>query len=210
MLDEVCQIAEVTDAPVVLASQRVKLDARSPDLLAVLDCVRLVALHRSNDERALGKRVAIPDELDGVVAQDCRNGNLQLVLEIVLTVYELLLDRLLVVEGNLSLKRSTGCILKLNAVLELALALALGNAETDFYGSLDSLADPFYINRLKRSSPFKFLFRRNLLCKLIRVVNRVPHGLQNKFLAFLTDFCGLAPGISIALSDLFLRRQFLY
>ena len=156
VLDKVCQVAEVADAPVALAPQGIELDARSPDLLAVPDCVRLVALNRSDDKRALCKRVSVPDELDGVVAQDCGNGNLQLVLEVMLAVNELLLNRLLVVESYLSLKRSTGGILKLNAVLELALALAFGNTETNFYGSLDSLADPFYINRLERSSPFKF------------------------------------------------------
>ncbi len=203
LLDQLTQIAEITDAPVVAAAQAVELHARAPHLAAIGDGRLLVARLGRDDEAHGGERLVVALlQQDQIVITQLWLHIQGHAIGLALHLFEFgHADQLTVDGGKLTGQHS--------ALLQLELpgegVVDEFDGQTDFEGNGLAAAD--HHHGIQRTQPVLAVFLLKLLGQGGLVVDAVTHGAQHGGLALFGYLSRVAPGINILAGDTFSGSQ---
>ena len=199
ILNQLAEIAEIADAPVVAAAQAVELDARAPHLATIGDGRLLVAGLGGNDETHGGQRLVIAlfqqDEL--VITQrrlHIQGDAIGLALHLLELGHP---DQLTLDGGELTGQHCTLLLLELpgEGIVD----------EFDGEANLKSngVAAAYHHHGIQRAQPVLAVLLLKLFGQGGLVVDAVAHGAQHGGLALFRYQGRLAPGINILTGNAF-------
>ena len=199
LLDQLTQIAEIADAPVVAAAQAVELHARAPHLAAIGDGRLLVARLGRDDEAHAGERLVVALlQQDQIVITQLGLHIQGHAIGLALHLFEFgHADQLTVDGGELTGQQA--------ALLQLELpgegVVDEFDGQTDFEGNGLAAAD--HHHGIQRTQPVLAVLLLKLLGQGGLVVDAVTHGAQHGGLALFGYQGRLAPGINILAGNAF-------
>ncbi len=202
-LDQLAQIAEITDTPVMAAAQAVELNARAPYLAAIGNGGLLVASLGRDDETHGGERFVIALFQQYQLVVTLRRLHIQGdAIGLALHLLEFSdADQLALYGGELTGQHGTLLLLELpgEGVIDEF------DGEADVEGN--RLAGANHHHGIQRAQPVLAVLLLQLLGQGGFVIDAIAHGAQHGGLALFRHLGRLAPGIDILAGDAFCGSQ---